>query len=280
MPMAPPLARSGESEFSRTSFSKSSPARARSARPCAFFCAAATWASVAFSGRATSTCARLRFCKAAFLVFELRWSRRYSSASLSLILTFDSTSRSRRRVSSSWSRRSLAEVRLRNAFGGHAAAQLDQADLVLARHGLLGLVDRHVVDLDAVFLGKLQLRALDDQALEHQARELAARHAFRVGVLLEQARHPRLHVGVGDRLGVDQRDDEFSRPLHGRRRRRGGARCTGGGPSRGPARMMSVMPLPERKPCAPDVAAIAARQPRVMMERMCFMALLSQSSQS
>jgi len=53
----------------------------------------------------------------------------------------------------------------------------------------------------------------------------------------------------------------------------GAAGVAAGAASRGPVRMMSVMPPPERKPCwAPAVAASVARQARLRMERMCFMA--------
>jgi hypothetical protein len=116
----------------------------------------------------------------------------------------------------------VAELARRDAFGRDTAAQLFDAEFVLACHGLLGLVDRHVVHLDAVFLRQLKLGTLGDQALEHEAREFSAGHALGLGVFAHKASDPRLHLGVGDGLGIDQRDDVLGRALHGRRSGRRG----------------------------------------------------------
>jgi len=97
MPMTPPPERSGESEFSRTSVAKSSPARARWASAWARCCALATSASLAPSGTSTTSWAMFRLAAMAALV-PARCSLMNWSTSASVILTLASISRSRRRV--------------------------------------------------------------------------------------------------------------------------------------------------------------------------------------
>ncbi len=104
-----------------------------------------------------------------------------------------------------------SELLLRHAFGRHPAAQLGDADLVLPRHGLLGLVDRQVVHLDAVFLAELELGPFVDEPLEHDAGQFGPGHALGFGAFAQQALHAGLHFGIGHRLGVDQGDDVLGR---------------------------------------------------------------------
>jgi len=122
----------------------------------------------------------------------------------------------------------LPELRHRNAVGRQPAAQLGDVDAILPRQVLFGHVDRGLLRLDALLARELDLRLLDDEPLEHLPRELGAR---RQGLallrqLLLEARHAHAHFVVGDRLRIDDGDDEVRRSRRAVRnpgRRPGGA---------------------------------------------------------
>ena len=104
--------------------------------------------------------------------------------------------------------------RLRDPVGSQSLAQLRHIDAVLARNVLFGFVDRRLVDFEAVLARQLQLGALNDQSLEHLAGQLCARRLWHPlqGHLLLNTRQTGAYLIVGDRLRVDDRNDEVSRP--------------------------------------------------------------------
>ncbi|MCY1367076.1 hypothetical protein D9M69_539920 [compost metagenome] len=212
----------------------------------------------------------LRLSRALFLTALSRWSRRYSSASVSLILTLDSTSRSRRRVSSSWSRRSL-----RNSRGEMPSA----ATRLRSSVRLISFWRATVCSAWSIATSStlMPFSFANCSCARSVIRRSSTRRVSSARGTRSASGFSRIRRVTRDCTSVLVIGSELtSATMYS------AARCTGaaagpagraaGGTIRGPARMMSVMPLPERKPCAPAVAAMAARQPRVMRERMCFMA--------
>lgn len=208
----------------------------------------------------------------------LRWSSRNWSASASLTLTFESTSRPRRRVSSSWSRRSLRK----------ACRLMPSAVTRWRSSGRVIWFWRATVcsawsmaissTLMPVSLASCNC-ARSEISLSSTMRASSGRGTRSASGFSWISRCTRVSTSVlviGSEL--------TSATMNSAERCTGAGGAAGraaGGARRGPARMMSVMPPLERKPCwAPAVTASVARQARLRMERMCFMALLGLSSQS
>ena len=103
------------------------------------------------------------------------------------------------------------------------AMHLLDGQLILAGHGLLGLVDGRLVDLDAELTRQLQLGPLVDQLVQHLAGQLAhiGRGPALRGQLLAHALHLGADLQIGDGLGIDHRDDEVGRPRARHQLRRG-----------------------------------------------------------
>ncbi len=105
---------------------------------------------------------------------------------------------------------SAQAVEVDHALRSEPAAELGHAELVLRGDGLLGLVHLGVGDAQTQLGGELQLGLLGDQAFEHLARDLLAGRprAPALRELLLDAADAVAHLVVGDRVGVDEGDDE------------------------------------------------------------------------
>ena len=126
----------------------------------------------------------------------------------------------------------LAVLGLANTVSRQASAQRGHVDLVLCGHVLFGLVYRQIIDADARFFGKLQLRLLVDHALQYQAGQFGIGRAALPALRQLRCQALRLlaHLGVGDGLGVDDGHDEVGSALRTARGRFGthGSRLWGG----------------------------------------------------
>ena len=104
----------------------------------------------------------------------------------------------------------LANAGCIHSILGHAQAQPGYIDLVLARHGLFGLVDGRIVHTNAGLAGHLQLGPVVDHAFQHQPTQLRRwrNRLALLGQLLGSTQHLGAHLTVRDRLGVHHRHNK------------------------------------------------------------------------